>query len=88
VSRLEPLCGTAAQFTEGGHLVEIGARRKLSVQAPTVLDMDTTRRLRAVEAPEPAEPGSAPRTQDAGAEEYWARVQELRADLARLRPAN
>jgi len=47
--------------------------------------MDSTPRLRVVEATPTGEPVEAP---DRATEEYWSRVQQLRADLARLRPAN
>jgi hypothetical protein len=60
---------------------------KLSVGVLTVTNMDTTtaqtlRVVRSDEDPAPAPPSTG--TQ----EEYWAQVQALRADLARLRPAN
>ena len=51
--------------------------------------MDSTPRLRVVEATPTGELLEAPdRVVDRATEDYWARVQQLRADLARLRPAN
>ena len=58
---------------------------KLSVARPTVSDMEnnvTIRSLRVVDEQVAASESETAR------EEYWAQVQALRADLARLRPAN
>jgi hypothetical protein len=51
--------------------------------------MDTTRHLRPVESPAagPLDESEAA-TQEAATQEYWARMQQLRADLARLSAAN
>ena len=64
---------------------------------PSVLDMETTGMTRALRVVRPDETDSRDRDPrcdagyDAGTlstEEYWARVQALRADRERLRPAN
>ena len=61
----------------------------MSAGRPTVLGMDSTPRLRVVEATPTGELLEAPdRVVDRATEDYWARVRQLRADLARLRPAN
>jgi hypothetical protein len=62
---------------------ETERRPELSAAGPTVPGMSTseeTRTLRVVHDDEPS-PGDRDR------EDYWARVQALRADLARLRSA-
>jgi hypothetical protein len=51
--------------------------------------MDSTPHLRVVDPAPTAAPVEAPSgVVDRATEDYWARVQQLRADLARLRPAN
>jgi hypothetical protein len=56
--------------------------------------METTDTQPALRLVRPGEPAGAsePSSPDVGAtlstEDYWARVQQLRADLAALRPAN
>ena len=81
--------GTADQSTDSRDGAEIA---KLSADRPTVLDMDSTPRLGVVEPARTvlhAEPAAAPGSGvDRATEDYWARVQQLRTDLARLRPAN
>lgn len=55
-----------------------------------VMEMEgTTRRLRVVRPDETRETDDrTPGDDEASTEDYWARVQALRDDLARLRPAN
>jgi hypothetical protein len=71
-----------------------GHHSELSVAGSSVLVMETTRTTRALHVVRPQEtPGVAtlvgePETEGLSVEDYWARVQELRAVLARLRPAN
>jgi hypothetical protein len=53
--------------------------------------MDSTPRLRVVEPATVIEPPVVEPLESAPSlarEDYWARVQQLRTDLARLRPAN
>jgi hypothetical protein len=62
-------------------------QREVSVAGPSVVRMETTRTTRVLRVVRrndlPAEPSD-----ELSVEDYWAQVQALRADLARLRPAN
>jgi hypothetical protein len=65
---------------------EILRTTELSVAGPTVRDMETTGTRGTLRLVRPDE--TATSTDDLSVEDYWAQVQALRDDLARLRPAN
>jgi len=78
-----PQAQQRASLTTGRRAHETERRPELSAAGPTVPGMSTseeTRTLRVVHDDERA-PGDRER------EDYWAQVQALRADLARLRSA-
>jgi hypothetical protein len=99
-----PIGGTAVQSSDRPTRHRIVRERKLSVFRPSVSGMKTTRttpplRLLAVDHADAAQTAGATEAADliqpVGSpgsdpvrERYWAQVQALRGDLARLRPAN
>ncbi len=81
---LRPPSGTAAQSNDRRPGL---AKPELSVVRSSVRDMETTRTTRALRVVRPDE-APAVEPDELSVEDYWAQVQALRADLARLRPAN